>query len=52
MTQKNITRSDVEALENATSILQREEQKIKGINLPGGPSTYSSHFFFYTVFSN
>jgi hypothetical protein len=52
MTQKNITRSDVEALENATSILQREEQKIKGTISQEDLARIFFNFFFYAVFSN
>jgi hypothetical protein len=46
MSQQNIGKPDVEALENAASIIQQEEQKLAGQNLPRGAGIYSFHFFF------
>lgn len=37
MSQEENWKADVEALENAASIIQREERKIEGTNLRDGP---------------
>lgn len=40
MSQQNTGKPDVEALENAASVIQREEQKLAGHNISGGAGTY------------
>ncbi|CAB4495787.1 uncharacterized protein OCT59_029066 [Rhizophagus irregularis] len=39
MSQQNTGKPDVEALENAASVIQREEQKLAGHNISGGAAS-------------
>jgi hypothetical protein len=48
MSQEENWKADVEALENAASIIQREERKIEGTNLREGPDIY--YFVFFTQY--
>lgn len=40
MSQQNTGKPDIEALENAASVIQHVEQKLAGHNIPGGAGTY------------
>lgn len=44
------SKPDVEALEEAATIIQREESRMEGQNFPDGAGIYYSFHLFYTVF--